>query len=160
MNRDGYSDPTAETAIRRAMREMRQMPIYKRCSRCGKRLLSGTKCECLKQRYREYDKHSRNKDAKQFYCSKAWETQRAAVLEIDGGIDVYLYMTTGEIVLADTVHHIVPLRDDWSKRLDTENLMSLSHETHSMIEKMYKENKNEMIEKLKEMLMKYRAEQR
>lgn len=133
------------------------MPIYKRCSRCGKRLPTGTTCECVKNRHREYDRYSRDKKAKEFYHSGEWERTRAAVIDMDGGIDVYLFMTTGEVVLADTVHHIVPLRDDWSKRMDAMNLMSLNHNTHSMIEQMYKDRKEEMIEKLTEMLIKYRT---
>ena len=61
---------------------------------------------------------------------------RQRVLNMDK-IDVYLYMTQGKVVPADTVHHITPLRDDWSKRLDISNLMSLHHDTHSMVEREY-----------------------
>lgn len=41
--------------------------IYKRCSRCGKRLEVGQTCECVKQRHKEYDRCSRDKDAAKFY---------------------------------------------------------------------------------------------
>lgn len=136
------------------------MPIYKRCTRCGKRLLSGTNCECQKKRHKEYDRYSRDRNAKAFYGSRLWEKTREEVLELDGGIDVYLFMTEGIIAAADTVHHIVPLRDDWARRADKENLMSLSHDTHSMIEQKYKENKDQIMEELKEMLAKYREEMR
>lgn len=159
MNKEGYRDPTAEIAVSRIMKEKKQMSIYKRCSRCGKRMLSGTTCECLKQRYKEYDKYSRDRKAKDFYCSSEWIRKRAAVLELDAGIDVYMYMTTGEILLADTVHHIVPLRDDWAQRLNEENLMSLNHDTHSMIEQKYKSDKDGMIKELKQMLTQFRAKQ-
>lgn len=134
------------------------MPIYKRCSRCGKRIISGTTCECAKKRYKEYDRNYRDKASKNFYNSSEWLKIRGHVLERDEEIDVYIYMTTGEILLADTVHHIIPLKDDWSKRLDEENLMSLNHDTHSMIEKKYKDSKEKMIEILQEMLLKYRTE--
>ncbi len=136
------------------------MPIYKRCSRCGKRLPQGTSCGCLKQRHREYDRYSRDRKSKDFYNSREWLKKRADVMEIDDGIDVYVYMTTGEIVLADTVHHIIPLRDDWEKRLDETNLMSLNHDTHSIIEQQYKKNKPEMIKKLQKMLTEYRMQER
>lgn len=136
------------------------IPIYKRCSRCGKRLQSGKTCDCVKQRYKEYDRYSRDQKAKNFYSSSEWANTRAAVLDLDGGIDVYVFATTGKILLADTVHHIIPLKDDWAKRLDTENLMSLNHDTHSMIEQEYKKNKTEMIEKLQEILAKFRSEMR
>lgn len=132
------------------------MPIYKRCSRCGKRMQAGTSCSCIKIRHREYDRFSRNQKAKAFYVSSEWERIRKTVLEMDEGIDVYLYMTGGELVLADTVHHIIPLMDDWSMRCETENLISLNHDTHSMIEQFYKEEKAETERKLKEMLRLYR----
>ena len=77
-------------------------------------------------------------------------------MEADGGIDVYVFMTTGQIALADTAHHIIPLKDDWNKRNDIENLMSLSHDTHSIIEKKYKKDKDKMQAELKEMLKQFR----
>lgn len=135
----------------------RAMPIYKRCSRCGKRIPSGSICPCVKRRHREYDRYSRDQRSRSFYNSKEWEMGRAAALDADGGIDVYLYMTDGIIVVADTVHHIIPIRDDWSKKLDVDNMMSLSSDTHSMIEQMYKKNKGEMIRKLQEILKEYRG---
>ena len=132
------------------------MPIYKRCSRCGKRLPEGTRCSCQKKRHQEYDRYSRDGKSKKYYNSKEWELARAAALEADGGIDVYVFMTTGQIVLADTAHHIIPLKDDWNKRNDIENLMSLSHDTHSIIEKKYKKDKDKMQAELKEMLKQFR----
>lgn len=75
---------------------------------------------------------------------------------MDGGMDVYVFMTTGEILLADTAHHIIPLKDDWSKRNDIDNLMSLHHDTHSLIEKKYKKDKSRMQAELKEMLKQFR----
>lgn len=132
------------------------MPIYKRCSRCGRRLLSGSTCPCIKERHKEYDRYSRDRKSQQYYHSKEWMMVREAVLDMDGGIDVYLYMKEGKAVLADTVHHIVPLKDDWNKRNDMDNLISLSADTHSLIERMYQKNKNEMERELQEMLRVYR----
>ena len=133
------------------------MPIYKRCSRCGKRIPSGSTCPCVKQRHRVYDRYSRDQRSRSFYGGKDWERARAAALDTDGGIDVYLYMTEGIIVAADTVHHIIPIRDDWDKRFDIDNMMSLSGDTHSMIEQMYKKDKDGMIRKLQEMIEEYRG---
>ena len=89
--------------------------------------------------------------------SKEWEMGRSTALDIDGGIDVYLYMTEGVIVTADTVHHIIPLKDDWEKRIDIDNMMSLSSNTHSVIEQMYRKNKEGMIRKLQKMIKEYRG---
>lgn len=82
---------------------------------------------------------------------------RDNALTADGGIDVYMYMTEGVVLLADTVHHIVPLRDDWNKRSDIANLMSLNHDTHSMIEQMYKKDIVRTQSLLMEMLQAYRS---
>lgn len=71
---------------------------------------------------------------------------------------MYMFMTEGIVIAADMVHHIVPLKDDWNKRIDIDNMMSLSSDTHSMIEQMYKKNKGEMIRKLQEMLKEYRGQ--
>ena len=134
------------------------MPIYKRCDRCNKRLPAGTKCDCLKKRYKEYDKYSRDKLSESFYHSGEWITARSNALETDKGIDVYVYMTTGELVVADTVHHITPLKDDRTRRCDISNLISLAHDTHSIIESMYKQDKQKTMKMLYEMIGRYRSE--
>lgn len=110
----------------------------------------------MKERHKEYDRYSRDKKSKTFYSEKKWKHVRTAVLDADGGIDVYVFMTTGEMIPADDVHHIIPLKDDWNKRLDIDNLISLSHATHTEIEQMYKKNKKKTQEILAEMLRKYR----
>lgn len=120
---------------------------------------AGTACECIKTRHREYDRMSRNKKTKAFYVSSEWKRIRRKVLQLDGGLDVYLYMTQGKIVLADTVHHIIPIQEDWSMRCCVENLMSLNHNTHSMIEKMYEKDREGTEKKLKKMIRLYREEQ-
>jgi hypothetical protein len=120
-------------------------------------MLTGTKCDCTKQRHREYDRLSRNRKSAAFYKSSKWHRARDRALELDGGLDVWLYMTEGKVVAADTVHHIVQLKDDWSKALDISNLMSLHHDTHSMIESMYRQDKEAMIKKLQKMLKEYRT---
>lgn len=134
------------------------MPIYKRCSRCGKRIEAGTTCQCLKDRHKEYDKYSRDRRSKQYYNSREWEAVREHVLQLDEGIDVYVYMTQDVVTIADTVHHIIPLKEDWSLRNNEDNLISLNHDTHSMIERQYRKNKNEMQEALKAMVQQYRSE--
>lgn len=114
--------------------------IYKICTSCGRKIPEGSACPCRKIRKAEgnrlYDKHQRDRRSTTFYNSAEWERTRQHVLNMDK-YDVYLYMTQGKVVPADTVHHITPLRDDWSKRLDVSNLMSLHHDTHSTIEREY-----------------------
>ena len=134
------------------------MPIYKRCPRCHKRILSGSTCSCVKQRYRDYDRMDRDPKSNSFYHSSEWERIRECVLEVDEGLDVYRYMEEGEIVSADTVHHIIPLREDWGKRCEVANLISLHHDTHSMLEQRYKKDKAGTQKKLSRILQKYREQ--
>ena len=114
--------------------------IYKLCTSCGRKVPEGTVCPCRKIRRAEsnrlYDKRQRDRRSTAFYNSAEWERVRQRVLNMDK-IDVYLYMTQGKVVPADTVHHIVPLKSDWNRRLDISNLMSLHHDTHSMVEREY-----------------------
>lgn len=111
--------------------------IYKRCPRCNKRLEAGTTCECSKLRHREYDKFSRDKDSAKFYSSSAWKRMRQHILDKYDCIDVYAYVLYGQIEQADTVHHIVELRDDKSQALIEQNLIPVSSSTHNIIHATY-----------------------
>ena len=136
------------------------MPIYTRCSRCGARILAGDMCQCRSRaeaiRQKLYDITDRDGRSHAFYNSAEWKKTKQKVFDIDEGIDIYVYMTEGKVLIADVVHHIEPLADNWNRRLDMDNLMSLNHSTHGMIERKYKKNKHEMIGILTKMLKDYR----
>ena len=105
-----------------------------------------------KERYRIYDQNARNQKSKTFYDSREWQLTRSDILSACG-IDVYVYMTEGVILAADTVHHIIPLKEAWDKRCDKQNLMPLPHDTHSKMEQMYKKERPVMEKKLAKMLV-------
>lgn len=111
-----------------------------------------------RQRHKEYDAHCRNQKAKQFYNSMEWKLARLRAMARDAGIDIYLYIMEDRIVPADTVHHIVELMEDYSKRCDVDNLISISEGTHSMISKEYKDvaKKAAMQQTLKECIREYK----
>lgn len=111
--------------------------IYKRCSRCGKRLEAGQTCECVKQRHKEYDRLARDKDAAKFYSSASWKRMRQYILDKYDSIDVYAYILYGQIEKADTVHHIIELKDDKSQALVEQNLIPVSSSTHNIIHASY-----------------------
>ncbi len=109
---------------------------------------------------REYDGKYRDKRGKRFYHSREWQSARKRALARDKGIDLYLYMIEGRVVMADTVHHIIELSEDYGRRCDIDNLISLSGETHDKVSAIYKDatkKKNmqrilrECIEKTKKM---------
>jgi len=140
------------------------MPIYRRCGRCGLRYETGQKCpRCAgmatqndnRERYRQYDKYRRDKEAKKFYNSDEWQITRDYILGLDE-LDVYEYMTTGRMIPADTVHHIIPYRDDTTKALDPDNLMSLSAASHAAVEALYRVDKRQAVRKLSKMLADFR----
>lgn len=111
--------------------------IYKRCSRCGKRLEAGKTCECRKQRHKEYYKYSRDKKANAFYDSHNWNRMRQYILDKYDGIDVYSYVMYGHIEQATIVHHIVEFKDDKTQSLVEQNLIPVSVSTHNIIHKAY-----------------------
>lgn len=90
------------------------------------------------ERDREYDKTVRNKKSKEFYNSNEWKMARAKALARDDGIDIFLFITIGKVKAAAAVHHIMPLKEDYTRRADPDNLISLSADTHSYIETQYK----------------------
>ncbi len=111
-----------------------------------------------RQRHKEYDAHRRNQKAKEFYNSAEWKAARARALARDTGIDIYLYIMEGRVVPADTVHHIVELREDYSRRLDIDNLISIAEATHSRISRAYKDStrKAAMQQTLRECIQEYK----
>lgn len=84
------------------------------------------------ERQRFYDTHVRDKRIVEFYHTREWLTIRQQVL----ARDYYLCqecLKEKRIRRADTVHHIVPVKENWAKRLDLSNLVSLCHECHNKI---------------------------
>ena len=60
--------------------------IYKRCSRCGKRIESGQTCECVKMRHKEYDRLSRDKDELISTTPRLGKRMRQYILDKDDNI--------------------------------------------------------------------------
>ena len=122
--------------------------IYKRCDRCRKRLPPGTKCTCTNQRHKEYDRYARDKKADDFYHSRQWDKAREDAIAYYNGMDIYSYYILNKIEYGDTVHHIVPLKEDWSKRADKDNLIYLTESNHQQIHKAMREGQHDEIIKL------------
>lgn len=137
------------------------MPIYKRCSRCGKRLLEGTKCECIKLRHKEYKKYRNDSKEQSFYSSDAWIKLRATLKDRYKKLDIYSYYILNKIEYGQTMHHIEELKDNWSRRLDKDNVIYLTESNHQMIHKLYKESegkKQETMELLFKLIDRYKKE--
>lgn len=75
-----------------------------------------------------------------FYSSKEWARYRATVISQCYCIDIIEYYRTGKIVQGYTVHHIIPLEDDYERRLDINNLIYLTQSNHISVHKEYKKS--------------------
>lgn len=142
------------------------MALYKFC-RCGKKILIENKfCNVCKakedkyarERYKTYAKKRIDKKEQSFYNSERWENKRDFILDKYNHIDIYAFYNTGIITLADTVHHIIEIKEDWEKRLDNFNLFCCNKENHKKIHDLYLTNKEECRKMLLEMNEKYRKE--
>jgi 5-methylcytosine-specific restriction protein A len=81
-----------------------------------------------------YDRYKRDKKVNEFYRSADWNKARQQALLRDNGLCMHCYRDK-RIVMADMVHHVVAVKDDWSKRLEIDNLISLCNSCHNKIHK-------------------------
>lgn len=122
--------------------------ISRICSRCGKIVPVGQRCTCQPAYRRDYNKFKRDKRLQRFRASDEWKRIRQEVIERDEGLDQYVLHETGELKAGFSVHHIVPLSEDWSRRTDTSNLITLSDDTHASIEYKYKTKQRAALQSL------------
>lgn len=142
------------------------MALKKTCT-CGKIIDYSKQCcdECSikneqhrAQRYKHYDKNIRDKETTVFYNSIEWGKVRTEVLHKYKGLDLYEYYINKKIVYADTAHHVVELKEDWSKRFDISNLFPLTSGNHSTIHKLYNKDKQRTQKLLLELLKRWESE--
>ena len=137
------------------------MAIYKRCSRCNKRMLTGTRCSCYKERHKEYKKYRTDIREQRLYSSKDWESIKDKVKSIYKGIDIYSYYIQETIEEGQTVHHIEPVKDNWNRRFDISNLILLTESNHKYIHRLMdksKEDKNSIQKLLYSLVERYYEE--
>lgn len=137
------------------------MPIYKRCSRCGKRLLEGTQCECRKARHKEYKRYRGDSEEQSFYSSSAWLSIKETLKDRYKELDIYSYYVLNKVEYGQTMHHIEELKDNWSRRLDKDNIIYLTESNHQLIHKLYRESpqkKKETMKLLFELVERYKKE--
>lgn len=88
-----------------------------------------------REKWIQYDRTKRyaedNKSYHAFYKSPQWIGMREAVKRRDHGLCVKC-KSQNRLVPMDVVDHIIPLKDDWSLRLNPENLQSLCHACHNL----------------------------
>lgn len=75
-----------------------------------------------------------SRDIKQkFYHSRQWMKYSDYKLSISPFCECDVCQDNGYDRPSEEVHHIISIDDDWDKRFDLKNLMSVSKECHSRI---------------------------
>lgn len=98
----------------------------KYCSDCGK-----VKAMNKRDHNRKYDEFVRDAEIVRFYHSTAWKRVRSYVLIRDNHL-CQECLKNGIIRSAELVHHIVEVKDDWSKKLSVENCISICSKCHRL----------------------------
>ncbi|MBP3380690.1 MAG: hypothetical protein J6K77_07515 [Ruminococcus sp.] len=124
--------------------------LSKRCNRCGRRVAVGRQCNCyVPHIYKPASTDKYTDELKRFYHTADWLTARDECISRCYGIDIYSLFERGVIEYGFTVHHIIPLTDDYSRRLDPGNLIYLTESNHRLIHKLYQTEREQTIGKLR-----------
>lgn len=124
--------------------------ISKRCIYCGKRVPVGKRCSCIPPRkYKPSGSGKYSAEVKRFYQTAAWEKARERCIAECCGLDIYSLFANNRIEYGRTVHHIVPIIDDYSLRLSPDNLIYLTESNHRIIHELYKTDYSRAAELLR-----------
>lgn len=109
--------------------------MLKTCSHCGVVDVSHV-CPYRKPRYKDKDKNSK---ANKFRVTKTWINKSIEIRERDKYLcrvcinNLYNTINTYNYNKLE-VHHIIPIQEDYNKRLDNDNLITLCAYHHHMAE--------------------------
>ena len=124
------------------------MSEYITCTRCGI-VKRGHNCPNKKPKY-----NNKDSNADKFRKTKAWTNKSVEIRQRDRYLCVVcinnLYNTINTYNYNKLeVHHITPINEDYDRRLDNENLITLCNYHHKMAEKgdITREELYELIEK-------------
>ena len=125
------------------------MALKKLCSKCGKvidyKMSRCLECEAKYQQqkkidYKYYDDNLRDKKTQAFYNSVEWKQVKKTVHIRDKGLCT-MCLSDNKISYAEVVHHIEPLKENYDKRLSTDNLICLCNKHHAQVHAVYDGNK-------------------
>ena len=98
----------------------------KQCSQCQVLANQNSK-EAKRKRNQRYNSH-RNTIHSAFYQSQQWKRLREVKLSLAG----YLCEHCKKAIAVE-VHHIIPISDDWNRKLDMNNLQCLCISCHNFM---------------------------
>lgn len=135
------------------------MALKKLCS-CGKIIdYSDSHCSNCKDNYKS---NNNNKDTQSIYNSKAWRVLTKVIEQRDNNLCL-VCLSNKRISYKDTVHHIVPLRDDVSLAYNKDNLICLCESCHQKVHSAYKQgraSKSATQKKLKTLIVTPRGDRK
>lgn len=107
--------------------------MKKTCSRCGV-VYEGHQCP-----YKVHRKRDKDSNADKFRKTKAWTNKSIEIRQRDRYLcrvcEANLYNTVTQINFDKLeVHHITPINEDYDKRLDNDNLITLCNYHHKLAE--------------------------
>lgn len=144
------------------------MPVYRKCTQCGKKVLDGTLCVCeinkKRKNYKDYKERLKQNETESklidFYHSIGWIKLRESVAIHQFGLDL-IELSRGNIVRADTYHHIKEVREHWELRLDKNNIIGLTSNNHNKVHAMMNKSDKDKISTqsaLQDILIKFELE--
>ena len=115
--------------------------MLKACQYCGR--IHDKKFDCGKKPQREYKHYRKSYDpteADRFRSSALWKKKVQQIKERDQYLcQAYLHdlLGIGNVLISEglQVHHIIPLEEDFSLRLDDNNLITLNSLPHDLAER-------------------------
>ncbi len=135
--------------------------MLKKICKCGK-LINQSQCrctDCMKKHKAEkresnkvYNSSNRDKDIDDFYHSSEWEDIREYILSKYKYLDLYDYFINSKTTTANTVHHIIEIKENYELRLEEGNLIPLSPKSHSKVHKLYRRDKQKAQDLLRNLL--------
>lgn len=127
--------------------------MLKSCSYCGRIHDSTYICLSKQQRMKARQKYKKNIGINKFRGTQAWKNKREEVKKRDNYVCqacIRNVERTQRRYETDnlSVHHIVPIEEDYSLRLENDNLITLCDIHHEMAEKgiLNREKLREMTE--------------
>ena len=93
--------------------------------------------ENVKRWRKAYDEKRQDDKYKKFYKSSRWKFLRSHVLKRDNYV-CQECIKENKLTVCSTVHHIVSIKEDFSKALDEDNLITLCHECHNKIHERFR----------------------
>ncbi|HBJ1646323.1 UNVERIFIED_ORG: hypothetical protein B2H93_18270 [Clostridium botulinum] len=140
------------------------MALLRLCSICGNKVPYGSKCKCeidnMKSRYKSYKYNRKDIKEQQFYSSKDWIKCRNNISTHQFGLDI-IEWNKGKTINAERYHHIIETKEEWSLRLDENNIIGLTQKNHRRIHILMnksEKDKRNIQEWLKKLLNKFEIE--